>query len=332
MCGSGRIISAVFLVGACYAARADFIAVNPAPTAPTAASESVNKPAYAVPTQTLKGRIIATVTINGRGPFRFMVDTGSNRTVIGQSTLAKLGMIPTDSQTMSVAGISGTELAPSVHIAALDTGDLHFREVDLPVLGGPVFNDVDGIIGMDGFNDMNVFADFDKDLITITQSKNRRLGFDYSVVSVRFLSERLLMADSRVGRIPVKVIIDTGGAHTLGNPALLKALTGGRNEDARAHHAGVIDVTAESTTAMIGQIPELQLGEVHVNGMNIVFADFQIFKTWGLEDQPALLIGMDVLGTLKALDIDYRRKEVAFLSHAVPQRGATTKFFSLDSW
>jgi hypothetical protein len=342
MWNSGRAIGAAIMVSMCWAARADLSVIPPSSTLaggpppavadPLVATQSVDKSQYQVTTHTHNGRIIAAVSINGQGPFHFMVDTGSNRTVLAEATLAKLGMSADATHLMSVSGISGTEMAPGVHIGALDTGDLHFREVDLPVLGGPVFEGLDGILGMDGFNGMKVFADFDKDLITISQSKGKRAAFNYSVVPVEFLSERLLMADSHVGRIPVKVILDTGGAHTLGNPALLEALTRSRTEDRHAHHAGVIDVTQVSKTATIGMLPDLQLGDSHVHGLDIVFGDFQIFDTWGLNHQPALLIGMDVLGALKALDIDYRRKEVAFLSRAAPLKASSSKWFSLNTW
>jgi clan AA aspartic protease (TIGR02281 family) len=342
MWGPGKVISTVFMISVCCAARAgpsmtalpSMIAGGPPLKAPSDnVADSTEKSEYAIPTRTdHSGRMIASVTINGRGPLRFMVDTGSNHTVLSESALAKLGLTADANTFISVAGISGSQQAPSVHIAALDAGDLHFREVDLAVLGGPVFNGLDGILGMDGFNGMKVFADFDKDLMTISQSKGKRPDLAYSVVPVQFLSERLLMVDSRVGRLVVKTIIDTGGSHTLGNLALLEALTRTRQDDAHAHHAGVIDVTQVSKTAMIGRVPDLQMGDAHIQGLDIVFGDFQIFNTWGLEEQPTLLIGMDVLGTLKALDIDYRRKEVAFLSRLAPRRAMGTKWFSFNTW
>jgi hypothetical protein len=242
-----------------------------------------------------------------------MVDTGSNRTVLAQSTLAKLGMSADATTPIAVSAISGSQLAPSIHVAALDAGDLHFREIDVPVLTGPVFNGLDGILGMDGFNGMRVFADFDKDRMTISQSQGKRPSFSYSVMHVEFLSERLLMVDAKVGRVSAKAIIDTGSAHTLANRALLEALTGRRQDGPRAEHAGVIDVTQLSRVATIGRVPELRLGEVDIRDLDIVFADFRIFSTWGLKDEPALLVGMDVLGTIKALDIDYRRREVSLL-------------------
>jgi hypothetical protein len=42
----------------------------------------------------------------------------------------------------------------------------------------------------------------------------------------------------------------------------------------------------------------------------VIYGDMHVFKVWGLEDTPAMLIGMDVLGLLHTLVVDYRLKEV----------------------
>ena len=42
----------------------------------------------------------------------------------------------------------------------------------------------------------------------------------------------------------------------------------------------------------------------------MTFADFAIFEHWKMTEEPAMLIGMDVLGLLDTLIIDYRRKEL----------------------
>src|ERR1700690_3771059 len=92
------------------------------------------EPQYAVTTRRDRiGRITASVTINGRGPFRFMIDTGSNHTVLAEGTLAKLGLTVDPEELMSVTGVSGSQLAPTTHISSLDAGDLHFHDLSLPV-------------------------------------------------------------------------------------------------------------------------------------------------------------------------------------------------------
>jgi hypothetical protein len=44
----------------------------------------------------------------------------------------------------------------------------------------------------------------------------------------------------------------------------------------------------------------------------LVYGDFHIFKVWDMQDKPAMIIGMDILGTVDALTIDFQRQEVYF--------------------
>ena len=41
-----------------------------------------------------------------------------------------------------------------------------------------------------------------------------------------------------------------------------------------------------------------------------MFSDLHIMDHWQLNSKPALIIGMDVLGSLDTLVIDYRRNEL----------------------
>ncbi|MFI4868951.1 MAG: aspartyl protease family protein [Steroidobacterales bacterium] len=261
------------------------------------------------------GRIIASVTINGQGPFRFMLDTGASSTVLAASTPARLGLTPRPEAPMSVVGITGSAVVATVHVDSLDSGDMHFHNLELPVLAGPVLDGIDGILGMDGFTGMKVSADFVKDRFTICQSRGRRASTGYSVIPVQVISEHLLMAQGTVGSVRVKEIIDTGSTHTLGNPALLAALIHGHWDGPTSLETAVVDATQVAQRGKISRVPEIHLGIASVDNLPVTFGDFHVFKAWGLEDQPALLIGMDVLGSLDELTIDYRRNELQLLPH-----------------
>ena len=58
------------------------------------------------------------------------------------------------------------------------------------------------------------------------------------------------------------------------------------------------------------ETPALALGTLLVRSPAMTFADFEIFKYWKMTEEPAMLIGMDVLGLLDTLIIDYRRQEL----------------------
>ncbi|HEX7418020.1 MAG TPA: aspartyl protease family protein, partial [Steroidobacteraceae bacterium] len=52
-------------------------------------------PKFAIPTTRDRiGRIIAPVTLNGRGPFRFVVDTGANHSTVSSALAAALRLTP----------------------------------------------------------------------------------------------------------------------------------------------------------------------------------------------------------------------------------------------
>ena len=59
--------------------------------------------------------------------------------------------------------------------------------------------------------------------------------------------------------------------------------------------------------------PSIRLGGVEIGNLQVVFGDFEVFRMWGVGDQPAIVLGMDILGTTQALMIDYRREEIRFL-------------------
>ena len=268
----------------------------------------------AIPTRPdMAGRIVALVSIDGKGPFRFMLDTGSNRTVLAQSVLTKIGRSADPAASMSVTGINGSEEAPSIYIDRLDAGELHFTHVRLPVLSGPLMRGLDGILGMDGFRGMKIFADFIGNKVSISVSRDSRAPVVYSVIPVQFVSGLLLMVDAKVGLIPVKAIIDTGSPRTLGDSALLAALTAQHRHNASALQLRVIDATQTAQTSAEGVVPSFSIRSVTMNRMQVLFGDFRICKTWGVDQKPAVLLGMDVLGTLGKLSIDYRRHEVAML-------------------
>jgi hypothetical protein len=59
------------------------------------------------------------------------------------------------------------------------------------------------------------------------------------------------------------------------------------------------------------EIRQARIGDLTLSNMDVIFADFHVFRLWGLDKEPALLIGMDMLGVLERLVIDYRRNEVS---------------------
>jgi hypothetical protein len=72
----------------------------------------------------------------------------------------------------------------------------------------------------------------------------------------------------------------------------------------------VIGATSGAEDANTLASPVIRFGLTNISGVDVTFADLHVFRLWDLEDEPALVLGMDVLGTPRGLVFDYRRGEL----------------------
>ena len=290
-------------------------------TMPSTASELEEpQPLYAAPTRLDRaGRIVASVEVNGRGPYRFIVDTGANRSAVSPRLVTELALQPSAAGKVDLHGVTGSATLPSVDVASLRAGDLEIDPGAIPVLESRVFADTDGILGMEGFSDHRIDADFTADRVSIERSTGKRpRGNFYLVQATNYRG--LLLVDGQVGRIAVKAIIDTGAERTLGNAALRDALSG-RTDSRRRTQSRVIGATEQTYVGTSFVVPTLRIGSARLHNLHVTFGDMHVFRVWDLTEQPAVLIGMDMIGRLRRFAVDYRRSEVQLM----PFRGAGTE-------
>jgi predicted aspartyl protease len=106
----------------------------------------------------IHGAIILPVRVNGRGPFRFLLDTGSTHTAVSAQTAADIGA-PVVAKAV-VGSAAGSRETQVVRIDALNVGpitvpDLLASIVELAGMGG-----VDGVIGHDALASVRYTIDF----------------------------------------------------------------------------------------------------------------------------------------------------------------------------
>ena len=286
-------------------------AAPPAPAALDAIDVTADEPRFVAPTRRDRiGRIWAPVTINGQGPFRLVLDTGASHSALTARVAEKLGISLDTGHTALLRGATGSVRVPVVPVESLEYGDLLILPRRLPIvpdaLGG-----AEGILGTDGLANKRIHVDFRHDRITIMRSKNQQTAPGYSTIPVKFMRGRIMVVDAWMGGVRIKAVIDTGGQATLGNEALRTALAERRRrQDQEAVPDQVTGATLDIQTGNRVATPALMMGEVRVINPAMTFADFEIFRHWKMTDEPAMLIGMDVLGLLDTLIIDYRRREL----------------------
>jgi predicted aspartyl protease len=271
------------------------------------------EPLFAAPTRLDRiGRVMAHVKVNGKGPFRFVIDTGASRSTLAPHLAKALGLQHSVGRNVMLNGVTGVAEVPTVAVESIEVGALRFENQDLPVIFTSIMGNADGILGVAGFHDQRIDVDFKRDRVSVVESTGRRPH--YSMVTARATrnDNGLMIVDVRVGRrIKCKAVIDTGAERTLGNLALQNALNKNRKRKREVVSAVVHGATPDIADGDVQQIKEATIGDMTLTNLEVIFADFHVFKLWELDKEPALLIGMDMLGVLERLVIDYRRNEVS---------------------
>jgi predicted aspartyl protease len=265
-----------------------------------------DEPRYVAPTLRDRiGRIWAPVLINGKGPYRLVLDTGANSSAIVPSVAKSLG-VPLHSRKVQLHGVTGSAIVPIIMADSIEIGDLFVSGATLPIVAD-VFGGAEGVLGPKGLGDKRIHIDFGNDMIEISRSRNQSLPAGYTRVPIKFTEGQLLSFDIRIGTIRTKAILDTGAQLTLGNTALREALLRRKREGIDQNIVGVtLDVQSGQSFA----VPTIALGGIEVRNMRVVFGDMFIFEQWKMTEDPAILIGMDVIGSLDTLIIDYRQREL----------------------
>jgi len=283
------------------------IASSSAPEPMSEVAITAPEPRYVAPTlRDRLGRIWAPVYLNGHGPFRLVLDTGASRSAIIARVATDLGLPP--SGAVLLHGVTGSATVSYVNVNTFVVGDMESHDAMLPIvpdaLGG-----ADGVLGMEGLSDKRIYIDFMHDQITISHSHNRSADYGYATIPLKRTPSGLLIAHAFVRGIPVQAIIDTGGQATVANPALLAALRAKRRVN-DLKPSVIVGATDDVQTGEDTALPPVQLGPVTIQASYVTVCDLDIFERWHMTEKPTMLIGIDTLGLLDRMVIDYRRMEL----------------------
>jgi len=264
------------------------------------------EPRYVAPTlRDSIGRIWAPVLINGKGPFRLVLDTGASKSAL-LPRVARALQIPTQTATMRVHGVTGSTDVSAVAIDTIEVGDLLIEKTTLPIVPD-VFGGADGVLGNEALGDKRIFIDFRHDRIEISRSRSERPGVGMSKIQLKLTRGKLLSFKTRIGSVSTTAVIDTGAQRTIGNQALRTALN---RRQRGVQQEEIIGVTLDVEKGDSIPTPPISFGKATLSGVRVTFTDTAIFDHWELTTEPALLLGMDVLGLLDVLVIDYKTKEL----------------------
>ena len=266
-------------------------------------------------------RMTVPVSVVGHGPYRFLVDTGAERTVISRQLASELQLVSGKNTVLhSVVGINDVK---TVRIPHLQVSTKIVAVDDAPALEAANIG-ADGMLGIDSLRSQRVLFDFKAGTMSITPAmqKAEKIDRDEIVVRAKSRKGRLIFTNAEVDGQKVTVIIDTGSQITIGNPALESALV--RRRRASPEMMTIESVTGETIAARAILLKNVQLGSgVTLTRLPVAFAGAHIFRKLGLENRPTLLLGMNAMRAFDRVSIDFAEKKVRFV---LPKTGMLDDF------
>jgi predicted aspartyl protease len=251
-------------------------------------------------------RMTVPVHVGDKGPFRFLIDTGSQNTVVSSALAGQLSLQP--NRRARLVGVAGVQMVDTVSIEQIDLGSRSYYSVRAPTLERDDIG-ADGILGLDSLQGQRVLIDFRKGVILVADAKtlggNR--GFDI-VVTARRRSGQLIMTDAIIDGIRVSVVIDTGAEYSIGNRALQTAL---RNRSPQGQ-AILKSVTGQEIVADLAMARSLAIDNIGFSNVIVAYADSPPFAVLGIDKKPALFLGMRDLRSLDRIAIDFSTRRIYF--------------------
>jgi predicted aspartyl protease len=278
------------------------------PLPPAAIDDSLAIGGENIKARLVERRLTVDVRVNGRGPYRFLVDSGADSSVVGMRIARELNLRP--STPVILNSMTGRTRVARAVVDELSFGTTAVHDLHLPVLlerdlGG------DGIIGIDALVEQRLMLDFEKRLIKVEDARQRAtMERGEIVVTARRRRGQLILTEVRAAGRSMKAVIDTGSDVTIGNLKLRDALIRGNRDKFVPVEA--TDVTGAKIMMQLAVVAELRVGKVTLHNVPIAFADAPPFQLFGLAQEPAMLLGSDLLETFRRVSLDFRARKVRF--------------------
>jgi hypothetical protein len=267
------------------------------------------------------GAISVAVTINGRGPYKFIVDTGATVTLAFRNLAAIENFEPTGGPPRRVLGINGS--------ATLDTfafGDVALGPATMSDHVGVILDDwapprqsPHGILGIDFFRRYAVVFDVSAKTMSLyphggipKSTINRWREIRLNPKTYANLSGALFTTTGYLHDSPMTFIIDLGSIASLVNYTAAQSLYSG----VLTRGAGgslttgsrLADVFDDRTQTKTGRFNRVRIGPAIWRRVVMWLRDAPIFEELGVAEEPYGLLGADLIAAQDfALDFGENR-------------------------
>jgi hypothetical protein len=150
-----------------YRSNAQLLSLPSAPPAPPDLPLSTPQKVVTKVPFTPGSPVLVSARINGAGPITLILDTGSDRTLIGPSVLARLGISTEVASRAMLRGVTGTGYGDAVWVQSVEVGEAKVGPL-LIIVPETDLKEADGLLGRDFLANFNVTIDSKDRIVTLT--------------------------------------------------------------------------------------------------------------------------------------------------------------------
>ncbi|MBO9670268.1 MAG: aspartyl protease family protein [Sphingobium sp.] len=256
-------------------------------------------------------RMTLPVEIGQGGPYPFIIDTGSHRSIVATELADRLSLqaLPP----VEIVSMAGRETVAAVHLDRIQFGSQVISNLPVLSIAHEALGSA-GLIGLDGLKNKRLTLDFKKRQLAIGKSSPAAFEtYDRNTIVVQAKTKlgQLILVNSKIDGKKVNIILDTGAEISVGNMALFNSLKL-KKLVAPPTKVQIKSVTGQSIDAQFAVVRHIQIDSVNLDNVPMVFLDAAPFAELDLAEKPSMLLGMRMLRMFDRIAIDFGNRHVDF--------------------
>jgi hypothetical protein len=259
------------------------------------------------------GRLVTGVFIDGQGPFSFLIDTASSRSLIFEHVRAQLGLLPSQPDHLVVYGINDVTNAVPVRPDTVSIAGEAIHGLTLGVLPDQASAGPDGVLGVDVLSRYFVVLDRTAMKIRLLPPDGDGAGPFKDWPQAKLTAQPLKNLPIRFWYLKTSFndhnftsLFDLGASFTLINWSAAEVL-GVHKRDYLAKALppdDLQDVLGKTSPAVRVDGVTVRLPGKRWDNHLIIASDAPVFDYFDTDERPAAIVGLNLLGS-DSLAIDF---------------------------
>jgi len=259
-----------------------------------------------------RDHMVVPIIINNHHQTTGVIDTAATFAMVDSRSALQGGIAPpgADAARVNVLGVNGAQEFPIVRLESIRAGNVNLGAVDaafnrnLDIPGAAI-----NVLPVSAFPGDVLEFDFNAMLISAYNGRPDRPNTEnFETVSYK-IEHGLIFVDVRINGRKGRALIDTGSNVSYVNLPFAELAKMGTNVDKTVLVKGA---TGGDVSIRVATARKIQIGGFNYDDADIFVLNTELFKRLGLEGEPIMVLGLDLLSAFK-IQFDRRRNQMILI-------------------